>query len=220
MKLYGGKDETQGVTVWFTGLPCSGKTTVSELVLEQLRRAAAKVEILDGDTVRQSLSKGLGFSRQDRDENIRRIGFVCNLLTRNGVIALAAAVSPYRAVRDELRTLIGSFVEIYVNCSLEVCMQRDVKGMYRRAFAGEISHFTGVSDPYEEPLHPDLILYTNKETPEESARKAIDLLVTKGYVDNSPAAEVAGDTTLRERSRFGEAFDSVRGRKPFGVLSV
>jgi adenylylsulfate kinase len=194
MKLSGGKDDTQGVTLWFTGLPCSGKTTVSELVLERLQLAAARVELLDGDTLRQSLSKGLGFSRQDRDENIRRIGFVCNLLTRNGVIAIAAAVSPYRAVRDEVRTLIGSFVEIHVNCPLEVCMQRDVKGMYRRAFAGEIEHFTGVSDPYEEPLHPDLILYTNKETPEESANKALDLLVTKGYVNNSPAAEVATDT--------------------------
>jgi adenylyl-sulfate kinase len=147
MKLNGGKGETPGVTLWFTGLPCSGKTTVSELVLERLQRAAAKVELLDGDTVRQSLSRGLEFSRQDRDENIRRIGFVCNLLTRNGVIAIAAAVSPYRAVRDEVRTLIGSFVEIHVNCPLEVCMQRDVKGMYRRAFAGEIAHFTGVSDP-------------------------------------------------------------------------
>ncbi len=209
MKLNGGNGQTQGVTLWFTGLPCSGKSTVSELVLERLRRAAAKVELLDGDTVRQGLSRGLGFSRQDRDENIRRIGFVCNLLTRNGVIAIAAAVSPYRAVRDEVRTLIGSFVEIYVNCPLEVCMQRDVKGMYRRAFAGEIAHFTGVSDPYEEPLHPDLILYTNKETPEESARKAIDLLVTKGYVDNSPAAEVASDTPLRVpllRSTQGTGF--------------
>lgn len=220
MKLYGGKDETQGVTLWLTGLPCSGKTTVSELVLERLQRAGARVELLDGDTVRQSLSKGLGFNREDRDENIRRIGFVCNLLTRNGVIAIAAAVSPYRAVRDEVRTLIGSFVEIYVNCSLEVCMQRDVKGMYRRAFAGEIAHFTGISDPYEEPLHPDLILYTNKETPEESARKAIDLLVTKGYVDNSPAAQVASDKPLREHSRLNEAFDSVPGRNPFGLLSV
>jgi adenylyl-sulfate kinase len=196
MKLNGGNDETKGLTLWFTGLPCSGKTTVSELVLERLR-PAAKVEILDGDTVRQSLSKGLGFSRRDRDENIRRIGFVCNLLTRNGVIAIAAAVSPYRAVRDEVRALIGSFVEIYVNCPLEVCMQRDVKGMYRRAFTGEIAHFTGVSDPYEEPLHPDLILHTNKETPEESARKAIDLLVTKGYVNNSPARRADAPETLR-----------------------
>jgi adenylyl-sulfate kinase len=220
MKLYGGKDETQGVTLWFTGLPCSGKTTVSELVLERLRRAGGRVELLDGDTVRQSLSKGLGFSRQDRDENIRRVGFVCNLLTRNGVIAIAAAVSPYRAARDEVRTLISSFVEIYVNCPPEVCAQRDVKGMYRRAFAGEILHFTGVSDPYEEPVDPELILYTHKETPEESARKAIDLLVTKGYLDNSPAAEVASDTPLRERSRLSGAFDSVRGRKPFGMLSV
>ena len=219
MKLNGGNDETKGVTLWFTGLPCSGKTTVSELVLERLR-PAAKVELLDGDTVRQSLSKGLGFTRQDRDENIRRIGFVCNLLTRNGVIAIVAAVSPYRAVRDEVRTLIGSFVETYVNCPLEVCMQRDVKGLYRRAFGGEIAHFTGVSDPYEEPLHPDLTLHTNKETPEESARKAIDLLVTKGYVTNLPAAEVASNTPLQERSRFGEAFDSVRERKPFGMLSV
>jgi adenylylsulfate kinase len=205
MKLNGSKDETHGVTVWFTGLPCSGKTTVSELVLERLQRAAARAELLDGDTVRQSLSKGLGFSRQDRDENIRRIGFVCNLLTRNGIIAIAAAVSPYRAVRDEIRALIGSFVEIHVNCPLEVRMQRDVKGMYRRAFAGEIPHFTGVSDPYEEPLHPDLILNTNKETPAESAGKAIDLLVTEGYVNNSPAAEVARSEAFLV-GRFSHSF--------------
>jgi adenylyl-sulfate kinase len=194
MQLNVANSENRGVTLWFTGLPCSGKTTISKLVFEQLHRAAAKVELLDGETVRQTLSKGLGFSRQDRDENIRRIGFVCNLLTRNGVIAIAAAVSPYRAVREEVRTLIGSFVEIYVNCPLEVCIRRDVKGMYRRAFSGEIAHFTGVSDPYEEPPNPDLILYTHRETPEESAGKTIVLLVTKGYVQNSRAASAAVPT--------------------------
>ena len=167
----------QGMTVWFTGLPCSGKSTVSLLVAEQLRNRGSKVELLDGDIVRQNLTKGLGFSREDRDENIRRIGFVCHLLTRNGVVAISAAISPYRLVREHVRRLIGSFLEVHVNCPLEVCIQRDVKGMYKKALAGELAHFTGVSDPYEEPLNPELVLFTDRETPQESAQKVLGLLV-------------------------------------------
>src|SRR5438477_7095337 len=128
-------DENPGLTLCCTGLPCAGKSTISQMVCDRLQRAGAKVELLDGDVVRQKLTKGLGFSKEDRDENIRRIGFVCHLLTRNGVIAIAAAISPYRGVRDELRHLIGSLAEIYVDCPLEVCKQRDVKGMYKRALA-------------------------------------------------------------------------------------
>ena len=175
------KNDFDGVTLWFTGLPCSGKTTVSQLVFERLQRSHLKVELLDGDVVRQKLTKGLGFSKEDRDENIRRIGYVCHLLSRNGVIAIGAAISPYRAIRDELRQLISCFVEIYLNCPLEVCMQRDVKGMYKRALAGEIKNFTGVSDPYEEPLHPELVLHTHLETPDESAGKVLEFLLQRGW---------------------------------------
>ncbi len=175
-----GRDD--GVTIWFTGLPCSGKTTISRLVFERLNRAGKRVELLDGDVVRQNLTKGLGFSKEDRDENIRRIGYVCHLLTKNGVVAISAAISPYRAPREEVRGLIGSFLEIYVECPIDVCIQRDIKGMYRLAIAGELAHFTGVSDPYEAPLHPDLVLHTNEEAPEASARKVLELLAKSGYV--------------------------------------
>lgn len=188
--------QTLGVTLWFTGLPCSGKTTISRIVLDRLQRVGARVEMLDGDDVRRTLSKGLGFSRQEREENIRRIGFVCQLLTRNGIIAIAAAIAPYRQIREELQMQIRPFLEVYVSCPLEVCMQRDLKGMYKRALAGEIAHFTGVSDPYEEPLHPDLITYTNRETPEQSARKAVEMLVVQGYLTNDVFSETPVDRSL------------------------
>ena len=175
------KSDFDGVTLWFTGLPCSGKTTISQLVFERLQRARLKVELLDGDVVRQKLTKGLGFSKEDRDENIRRIGYVCHLLSRNGVIAVGAAISPYRAIRDELRAMISCFVEIYVHCPLEVCMHRDCKGMYKRALAGELKNFTGVSDPYEEPVQPELVLHTDQETPEQSAEKVLEYLRVRGW---------------------------------------
>ncbi len=182
------KDEESGVTIWFTGLPCSGKSTIAQLVEHQLRSRAYRVEVLDGDVVRRNLTKGLGFSREDRDENIRRIGFVCHLLTRNGIIAISAAISPYRSTRDEVRRLIGSFVEVFVNCPLKVCQQRDVKGMYKKALAGEIAGFTGVSDPYEEPLDPELTLHTDRESPVESARKVLEWLKEAGYLAGETAA--------------------------------
>jgi adenylyl-sulfate kinase len=175
------KSDFGGVTLWFTGLPCSGKTTISQLVFERLQRSRLKVELLDGDVVRQKLTKGLGFSKEDRDENIRRIGYVCHLLSRNGVIAIGAAISPYRAIRDELRRMIPCFVEIHVHCPLEVCTQRDVKGMYKRAMAGELKNFTGVSDPYEEPVQPELVLHTDQETPEQSAGKVLEYLRGRGW---------------------------------------
>jgi len=175
------KSDVGGVTLWFTGLPCSGKSTIAQLLFERLRGSGLKVELLDGDVVRQKLTKGLGFSKEDRDENIRRIGYVCQLLSRNGVIAIGAAISPYRAIRDELRGMIPCFVEIYLNCPLEVCVQRDVKGMYKRALAGELKNFTGVSDPYEEPLHPELVLNTHEETPEQSAEKVLEYLRVRGW---------------------------------------
>ena len=140
------------------------------------------MEILDGDVVRTNLSKGLGFSKEDRDTNIKRIGFVCHLLTRNDVIAISAAISPYREVRDYNRNLIGNFVEVFTKCSMDKCIERDVKGLYKKALAGEIKGFTGVDDPYEEPLHPEVICETDKETPEESAEKVFRKLEELGYV--------------------------------------
>ncbi len=171
-----------GCTVWFTGLSGAGKTTIADLVEAELRRRGHKVEVLDGDVVRTHLSKGLGFSKEDRDTNIRRIGWVCEVLTRNDVIAIAAAISPYREVRDEVRATIGSFVEVYVEAPIAVLAERDVKGLYKKALAGEITGFTGVSDPYEPPLEPEVVCHTDgRETPEESALKVLQALEERGY---------------------------------------
>ena len=158
----------QGLTVWFTGLSGAGKSTLAEAVAERLRAGGSSVEILDGDVVRQTLCAGLGFSKEDRDTNIRRVGFVAELLTRNGVVVLVAAISPYRAVRDEVRAKIGRFVEVYVECPLDELMRRDVKGLYRRALAGEIEHFTGVSDPYEPPEHPEVLIDSETQSVDEA----------------------------------------------------
>ncbi len=177
----------QGFTIWFTGLSGSGKSTIAELVHGRLRRQGIQVETLDGDVVRTNLSKGLGFSREDRDTNIRRIGFVCHLLTRNGVVAIAAAISPYRDVREEVRCQIGRFVEVHVKCPLEECVKRDPKGLYAKAYAGEIANFTGVSDPYEEPTNPEIVLETESETPEESADKLVLRLEELGYLASDRA---------------------------------
>jgi len=173
---------SKGVTVWFTGLPCSGKTTVADRVAERLKKQGFKVERLDGDTVRKGLTSDLGFSKKDRDENIKRVTFVAKLLTRNDVIVLATFVSPYRERRQLTRDEIGSFMEVYVRCSLEECMKRDIKGMYRKAMAGEIKDFTGVDDPYEEPESPELILDTDNETVEESAEKVLEKMKSLGYL--------------------------------------
>jgi len=174
----------QGFTLWFTGLSGAGKSTISAIVEKRLRAAGAKVEVLDGDVVRENLSKGLGFSKEDRDTNIRRIGFVCELLSRNGVIAIAAAISPYRAVREEIRARIHNFVEIYVECPLEVVSDRDVKGLYKKAMAGDLPQFTGVSDPYEPPLHPEVIVHSASESPEESANRVWQKLVELGLISD------------------------------------
>jgi adenylylsulfate kinase len=167
----------RGAVIWFTGLSGSGKTTIAHQVEETLLESGIPVEILDGDVVRENLSKGLGFSKEDRDINIRRIAFVAHLLQRNGVFVITAAISPYRAIREEARAMIKDFVEVYAEAPLEVCEQRDVKGLYAKARAGEIKGFTGVDDPYEPPPRPEVVCKTDQETVEESAQKVIDKLI-------------------------------------------
>jgi adenylylsulfate kinase len=178
----------RGFTVWFTGLSGAGKTTLAELLVPRLQELGHKVELLDGDVVRTNLSKGLGFSKEDRDTNIRRIGFVCELLTRNGVVAVASAISPYREIRDEVRGIIGDFVEVFVKCPLEVLTERDVKGLYKKAIAGEIKNFTGVSDPYEEPESPEVLVESDKENVEASVEKIIARLDALGYLKTASTA--------------------------------
>jgi len=173
----------RGFTLWFTGLSGAGKSTISQIIQEELIRRGINHEILDGDEVRTNLSKGLGFSKEDRDTNIKRIGYVCKLLTRNNVVAVSAAISPYREVRNHVRKEIGNFVEIYVNCPLVECERRDVKGLYKKAKAGEIQLFTGISDPYEPPVNPEVVCETHKESPEESAEKILEKLRELGYIE-------------------------------------
>jgi adenylylsulfate kinase len=172
----------KGFILWFTGLSGSGKTTISKALEPELRARGCKVEILDGDVIRTNLSKGLGFSKEDRDTNILRIGFVANLLSRNGVVAITAAISPYRAIRDEVRAIEPNFVEIYVKASLEVCESRDVKGLYAKARAGEIKGFTGIDDPYEEPLNPEIICDTDRESVADSVKTVLSKLEELGYI--------------------------------------
>jgi adenylylsulfate kinase len=175
---------SEGFTLWFTGLSGAGKSTIANLVAGELRTRGHNVEILDGDEVRTNLSKGLGFSKEDRDTNIRRIGYVCNLLARNGVIAISAAISPYREIRDEIRRSHQRFFEVYMKCSIEKLSERDVKGLYKKALAGEIKNFTGVSDPYEEPLHPELVLDSGTERVEQSLQKLLRTLEVANYIRN------------------------------------
>jgi adenylyl-sulfate kinase len=182
MKSMKTRIEHQGFTLWFTGLSGAGKSTISAILEERLRAGGARVEVLDGDVVRTHLSKGLGFSKEDRDTNIRRIGFVADLLSRHGVVAIVAAISPYRDVRDEVRSRIPNFVEVYVECPIEVLAERDVKGLYKKALAGEITGFTGISDPYEPPLHPDVTVNSSIETPAQSADKIWATLENKGLI--------------------------------------
>ena len=181
-----------GFTIWFTGLSGSGKSTLSEIIEERLKAHGRNVEVLDGDIVRTHLSKGLGFSREDRDTNIKRIAFVCGLLTRNGVVCISAAIAPYGEAREWARKEIGNFVEIYVKCPLEVCRQRDVKGLYKLVDEGKIKNFTGVDDPYEEPEHPELVIETDKETIEESINRIFAKLSELGYLE---VEEVQDDET-------------------------
>jgi adenylylsulfate kinase len=176
----------RGFTVWFTGLSGAGKSTVAEMLFHEFQARGMKTEILDGDVVRQNLSKGLGFSKEDRDLNILRIGFVAGLLTRNGVATICCPISPYREARDAVRAQIGDFVEIYVHATVEeIAAHRDPKGLYKKALAGEITGFTGVDDPYEAPEHPELVLNTLEETPKESLQHVLTTLVKLGYLDSA-----------------------------------
>jgi adenylyl-sulfate kinase len=170
------------LTIWLTGLSSAGKTTIAAAVCDALRERGCKVEWLDGDVVRRHLCRGLGFSKEDRDENIRRIGFVCELLSRNGVIAIVAAISPYRAVREEVRGRIENFVEVYVECPVEVLAGRDVKGLYKKALAGEIANFTGISDPYEPPAAAEITVNSSTETVQQSADRIWATLERLGLV--------------------------------------
>jgi adenylyl-sulfate kinase len=179
----------KGFTLWFTGLSGAGKTTLATKLVLELQSRKVKVELLDGDEVRTNLSKGLGFSKEDRDTNIRRIGYVSRLLSRNGVGVIAAAISPYREVRDEVRRGVekdgAAFIEVYIKCPIEVLAERDVKGLYRKALAGEITGFTGISDPYEEPLASEVIIETDKEEVEVSASRVVEELERRGLIPRS-----------------------------------
>jgi adenylylsulfate kinase len=173
----------RGAVIWFTGLSGSGKTTIAHVVEEKLLDAGVPVEILDGDVVRENLSKGLGFSEEDRNTNIRRIAFVAHLLQRNGVFVITAAISPYRAIRDEARSMIKDFVEVFADAPLEVCEERDVKGLYAKARAGEIKGFTGIDDPYEAPENAEVVAKTGEQSVEESAQQVIDKLIELKYLE-------------------------------------
>lgn len=184
----------KGFTIWFTGLSGAGKSTLSEAIEERLKARGRNVEILDGDIVRTHLSKGLGFSKEDRDINIKRIAFVCGLLTRNGVACISAAISPYRETRAWARDHIGNFIEVFVKCPIDVCRQRDVKGLYKLADEGKIKGFTGVDDPYEEPEHPELVVETDKETIQESVARIFAKLEELGYLE--PEEEALEDSKI------------------------
>lgn len=195
----------KGFTLWFTGLSGAGKSTLARLVAAELEARGRNVEILDGDEVRLFLSQGLGFTKEDRDTNVKRIAYVAGLLTRHGAAVITAAISPYREAREWARRRIVDFVEVYVRCPLETCAERDVKGLYRKAFAGEIPHFTGVSDPYEPPIDPELIVETHRETPNESAAKVIHCLERLGYL---PAPDGATSDLISQGSRSTLSFES------------
>jgi len=189
-------------TLWFTGLPCSGKSTIAALLAPELERRGHGVEVLDGDVVRTHLCKGLGFSREDRDENIRRIGFVAKLVSRHGGIVITAAISPYRSIRDEVRASMENFVEVYVNTPLEVCIRRDVKGMYKKALAGELKHFTGIDDPYEPPLNPELVIQTDNETPGASSGRILAGLEQMGLIERTSDITYSSEEESRIRTRL------------------
>jgi adenylylsulfate kinase len=204
--------EPKGFTVWFTGLSGAGKSTVAEMLYHEFQARQMKTEILDGDVVRQNLSKGLGFSKEDRDTNVLRIGFVAELLTRNGVATICCPISPYRETRDQVRAMIGEFVEVYVHATLdELSQNRDPKGLYKKALAGEIKGFTGVDDPYEVPERPELVLDTMVESPEGSLQRTLTRLQELGYLED--------DSILVEGDRLHSGLTDLRVHETGHVIS-
>ncbi len=192
----------KGFTLWFTGLSGAGKSTLAQEIELSLLERGMKIEVLDGDVIRENLSKGLTFSKEDRDTNIRRIAFVCNLLTRNDVAAVAAAISPYRALRQEVRENIGRFVMVHCDCPIEVLKERDPKGLYKRALAGEIKNFTGIDDPYEPPQKPEIVCHTDKETIEESLNKILATLEILGYIPKIDTEEYSEEEEAKIKQRL------------------
>ncbi|MCA9422805.1 MAG: adenylyl-sulfate kinase [Nitrospirales bacterium] len=186
----------KGFTVWFTGLPCSGKSTLSKRLHQHLKELGYPAEILDGDEVRKRLTKGLDFSRDGRNENVRRIAYVANLISRVGGVAITAAISPYAALRADARKEISNFIEVYVNCPLEVCIERDVKGHYAKAKRGEIQNFTGISDPYEPPTKPEVVVQTNVESPDESIKKIVEYLAKSRYIEEEAVRRNNKDNSM------------------------
>ncbi len=189
----------KGYTVWFTGLSASGKSALGNRLAQEIRKRGQIVEIIDGDVIRRSLSKGLGFSKEDRDENIRRVGHVCSYLTATERVAIAACISPYASIRDRNRDLIGDFVEVFCKCSVQECAKRDPKGLYLKAFAGEIKGFTGVDDPYEAPENPEVLVETDQETIEESLAKIIKKLEEMSYLPKVDSLSVEEEAKVIER---------------------
>ncbi len=194
--------EGRAAVVWFTGLSGAGKSTLAEAVAAKLRGLGRRFELLDGDVVRTHLSKGLSFSREDRDINVARIAFVAHLLARNGITVLVAAISPFRVTRDDARALIGDFVEVHVAPPLDECIKRDVKGLYKRAIAGEIAQFTGISDPYEPPLAAEVTVDTSAVSVDEGARAVLSALRERGYLDDAATADAAAATDETQAARI------------------
>jgi adenylyl-sulfate kinase len=196
-----------GLVVWLTGLSGAGKTTLARARTQKLLAEGLRVEVLDGDEVRENLSKGLGFSKEDRDTNIRRIGFVARLLARNGIVVLASAISPYRQSRDDVRNMVesegGRFVEVFVRCPIDALVERDVKGLYKKALAGEITNFTGISDPYEEPLSPECVVDSSIQTIAESVEVVLEHLTATGFL--------AGETIQRQPATFSSTTEAFAG---------
>lgn len=199
----------KGFTIWFTGLSGSGKSTLTNSLVEKFKIMGRNVEVLDGDVVRTNLSKELGFSKEDRDTNIKRIAFVAKLLTRNGAVVITAAISPYREIRDYARKEIGNFVEVFTKCPLDALVERDPKGLYKKAMAGEIENFTGVSDPYEEPLNPEIVVETNKYGVEKCAEDILLKLDELGYIKYSGSAASENVYSEEEEQKIQERLSNL-----------
>jgi adenylyl-sulfate kinase len=203
-----------GLTVWLTGLSGAGKTTLAGLLFQRLSEARIKAEVLDGDVVRKRLWPELGFSRKDRDENVRRLGVLCEMLSRSGSVVIVAAISPYRAAREELRSRLLNFVEVYVKCSLSVLVARDVKGLYKRALAGDIPSFTGVSDPYEPPLCPEVVVSSESENAQASTERILAALVSLGFIQGErPVSPVIDQGSSSESDHCSPLSDQEIGAK-------